>query len=206
MPNDRSRPVMFARQAAELDYALERNGCGPDFVKWLSTGNNLTSIRKIHLGQAEVRVRDHIIDLNAAPSNHHNWDVEYHKPGGCFIWNPARVQLYLSTEQRQAGSIKGSDLREKLANKPVFNGNLLDYLLANPYLIPARWKRAMRGRLPGISFWGTIYRTPVGGLFVRYLVWGSEGTWGSPKWHAGNDSINHGEWTVNRPVALCASI
>ncbi|MDE2015100.1 MAG: hypothetical protein KGJ89_01050 [Patescibacteria group bacterium] len=47
---------MFARQAAEFDHALERNGCTPDFVKWLSTGTNLSGVRDIYLGNAEIKM------------------------------------------------------------------------------------------------------------------------------------------------------
>jgi hypothetical protein len=33
-----------------------------------------------------------------------------------------------------------NSLREELIARPVFNANLLDYLLKNPHLIPAEWK------------------------------------------------------------------
>jgi hypothetical protein len=88
-----------------------------------------------------------------------------------FKFNPEKISLYLSKKQKK-GSIEGNDLRKELANQPVFNANILDYLLAHPELIPEEWK----GKY--IFFWGTIYRYSDGNLYVRGLCWdGSEWHW-----------------------------
>lgn len=55
--------------------------------------------------------------------------------------------------------------RPNLADKPVLNANVLDYLLARQELIPAEWK----GK--AVFFWGAIYRYPDGNLCVRRLYW-----------------------------------
>ena len=46
--------IMTSRQSAELDYALERNGCTPQDVKTLSEGENLTKVREFIRGKAEI--------------------------------------------------------------------------------------------------------------------------------------------------------
>src|SRR3989344_5319984 len=71
----------------------------------------------------------------------------------------------------RAGSSSGTrKFRQKLQGEPVLNANILDYLLANPQLIPEEWK----GK--AVFFWGTIYRYrhSYGHLFVRYLYWDGE--------------------------------
>ena len=198
MTNDRSQPVMFARQAAELDYALERNGCTPDFVKWLSTGDNLANVRNVYLGHAEIKLVEHVIDCDADPFVPEGWSVEKHQKGGSFKWDPKQVQFYLSEPQRKGKSIEGNKLRTELEGKPVFNANLLDYLLAYPHLIPEEWKQDKQNRTHYIFFWGTIYRHSDGGLFVRCLYWGVGGWLWGYGW-LGSD------WDDVDPAALRAS-
>jgi hypothetical protein len=130
-------------------------------------------------GQLEVVVRKHLIDLNADPSVPNGWSVVEHRRGGEFEWNPEKVRLHLSPSQRDDEAIGGLKLREELANEPVFNANLMDFLLANPHLIPEEWK----GK--AIFFWGTVYRDPDGRLVVRYLYWGGS------RWRWGGDWLDY---------------
>ena len=110
-----------------------------------------------------------IIDLNADPLVIDGWTVEKHQKGGLFRWNPKKVQLYLSDCQKVGSSINGEKLREELEGKPVFNANLLDYLLAHPRSIPKEWKDSFRTHY--IFFWDTIYQDSLGESCVRYLFW-----------------------------------
>jgi hypothetical protein len=48
--------------------------------------------------------------------------------------------------------LAGTEIRRQFKSKPVLNVNVLDYLLAQPRLIPKLWE----GKV--ICFWGTIYR------------------------------------------------
>ena len=98
---------------------------------------------------------------------------QLHRKGGRFRWDPKKVALWLSTQQQGDKFIKGNKLREELIGKFVFNATLLDYLLANPQLIPKEW----RGKY--VFFWGTVYRNHNrdGDLYVRYLYWYC-GRWG----------------------------
>lgn len=121
-------------------------------------------------GRATIAYIKHIINLDADPRTpYEGWSVEEHKKGGQFEWNSEKVKLFLS-ESQKTGSIEGHKLRKELADQPVFNANILDYLLDNPRLIPEEWKEKM------VFFWGTIYRDSDGNLFVRYLVWRG-GSW-----------------------------
>jgi hypothetical protein len=155
---------MSARQAAELDLALERNGLTPADVKKLSEGDHLAQVLFFLKGHAEIVMRKHVINCDADPFVPENWKVEEHLKGGQFEWSPEKVALYLS-EAQKTGSVVGNDLRKELAGKPVMNACILDFLLAHPHLIPEEWK----GK--AIFFWGTVYRGSDGRLYVRYLNW-----------------------------------
>ena len=113
-----------------------------------------------------------LIDCDAAPFLPEGWEgVEEHKKGGQLAFDASKVGLYLSTRQTEGEKrIGGHDLRKELADKPVLNANVLDYLLAHPELIPDAWK----GKY--LYFWGTIYRDSDGSLCVRCLYW-SDGRW-----------------------------
>lgn len=115
-------------------------------------------------GRATIAYKEHVIDLDAQPRiPYDGWTVEEHKKGGQFKWDPKKVALFLSSKQ-ESGNIEGNKLRKELADKPVYNANLLDYLLDNPHLIPEEWKGN------AVFFWGTIYRYSDGHLDVRCLI------------------------------------
>lgn len=116
-------------------------------------------------------MKKHIIDLDAPAvipglGTVYEWQVAEHRPGGQFEWDPTKIDLWLSsTQQNKTYPLLGEELRQEVVNQPVFNANLLDYLLANQELIPEKWK----GK--DVCFWGTIYLFPDGSLGVRCLIW-----------------------------------
>lgn len=127
-----------------------------------------------------------MINTNKKPFCPEGWEVKSHIKNG-------KVELKdieLWSAPKQENSIVGTEL-QKLVPNPL-NANVLDYLLENPTLIPEVWK----GRW--VFFWGTIYRSSDGFLFVRCLYWsGSRWDWG-------------GRWLDNRfrgdnPAAVLAS-
>jgi hypothetical protein len=132
------------------------------------------------------------LDLDAAPFVPDGWKVEEHQKGGQFKWDASKVALYLSKEQQGGKWLESNKLREELKGKPVYNANLLDYLLANPHLIPEEW----RGK--AVFFWGTIYRRPSVGLCVRCLCWNGDGWLWSSGWFVD-------DWGGRSPAALPAS-
>jgi hypothetical protein len=97
-----------------------------------------------------------------------------------------------SEPQKKGKRIDGNKLRKELKGKPIYNANLLDYLLANYHLIPEEWKSKY------VFFWGTIYRDSDGDLYVRYLCW-LVGRW---RWGAA--WLDDG-WYGARPAAVPAS-
>jgi len=121
-------------------------------------------------------VVNHIIDLDKNPFVPEDWKVEEHIKGGELEWDPAKVALYLSEEQQGDKMIQGHQLREELKGKPVYNANLLDYLLKNPQLIPGEWE------CEAVFFWGTIYRDQDNSLCVRCLNWSGVGWYGDHSW------------------------
>ena len=74
----------------------------------------------------------------------------------------------MSENQQGDKYIKGIDLREELVGQLVYNANLLDFYLKNLHLILEEWK----GK--AVFFWGTVYRSPKGRLYVRCLYWSGE--------------------------------
>jgi len=185
-------------QMNQLGDALETAGFSADEVTKLRTFPGLADIRRVLLGQAEIKPVEHLIDLDAAPFVPEGWQVVEHKKGGQWKWDSNAVQLYLSDGQKDGKYVKGDKLREEIKGKPVLNANVLDYLLAHPELIPEDWKKDEKGNTLFIHFWGIIYRDPLGGLCVRCLDWhGSRWLWDCD-WLGGG-------WGSGDPVALLAS-
>lgn len=177
--------------AAKLKVAFARNGWTEELIDKACEGDNLGQFRKVLIGHAAITMIENIIDCDADPFVPSGWKVEEHRKGGQFKWDSARVALYLSKFQKK-GVIDGDKLRKELVDKPVLNACVLDYLLANPHLIPEEWKSKY------VFFWGTIYRHSAGILCVRYLCWRDSGWGWSVSW------LGRG-WDGADPAALRAS-
>jgi hypothetical protein len=151
--------------------------------------------RKVLAGTAKVTVEilSHIVDGNADPFllPDKSWKVESHqksdelkitREGEDLFVNGKKIDFYLSEGQQNGNVIGGNDLRKELADKPVLNANVLDYLREYPKLIPDSWKTDANGNIRYIFFWGTIYRNSVGNLYVRCLCWVDGGWFWSRYW------------------------
>ena len=131
----------------------------------------LRQIKGVLLGQSEIVAVSHAVDLDADPFVQERFEVEEHIRGGQFVWDPAKVVVGLISREQtgRPSRVEGSQLRQeiKLKSLPVFNANLLDWLLQNPRLIPEEWKDKH------VHFWGTIYRSTHGSSrpAVRCLMW-----------------------------------
>lgn len=141
-------------------------------VKILQKQGGSDAVEKIlrgELGLAEPKL--HIIDCDADPMiPFDGWKVEEHKKGDKLTFDASKISLHLNDKQKK-GSIEGNKLRKELADQPVLNANVLDYLMRNPQLIPDEWKQDEKGNTRYIFFWGTIYRHSDGYLCVRCLYW-----------------------------------
>ncbi len=154
-------------QTHQLMDAFEAKGFTPDHLTKLGQFRDLSLIREVLDGRAEIKRVEYLADLDADPFLPDGWKVEEHKKGGQFKYDSAKVGLYLSKGQQNGKVIVGNDLRKELKNQPVYNANLLDFYLKkeNQHLIPEEWK----GK--AIFFWGTIYHSSGGRLYVRCLDW-----------------------------------
>ncbi len=141
-------------------------------------------------GQRKAAPSVHIINLDADPYCPQGLVTVSHQQGGQFVWDTEKVNLYLSEGQRR-GSITGAELRKEVENQPVFNANLLDFLLAHPELIPEEWKGMV------VFFWGTIYRGSFGDLCVRCL------SWDGSRWCSGVGWLDD-KWYAIDPAAVSA--
>jgi hypothetical protein len=185
--------------AAKLKQAVIRNGI-TDLadIDWLCEGDNLVNVRRMRQGHAVLTVPECVIDCDADPFLPDGWKVEEHQKSGQWKFDPKGVEFFLSNSQKGGKIIEGNKLRKELAKKPVFNANVLDYLYANPHLIPEEWKKDEQGNTRYIFFWGTVYRGSGGDLCVRCLYWGGGG-WG---WLG--DWLDD-DWRGNFPAAVSAS-
>lgn len=147
----------------------------------------MEGVQQLLSGNMELKVINHIIDCDKQPLiPYDGWKVEEHIKGGQFTWNPEKVKLFLSVNQKDGKSIEGNKLRKELKDEPVMNANLLDYLLDHPNLIPEEWKVDEKGNTRYVFFWGTIYRYSGGYLCVRYLYF-SGGRWEQGGFWLGSD-------------------
>lgn len=119
--------------------------------------------------------------------------VEEHVKSGLLQWNKdlQKEALWRAAGQQSGKVLEGHDLLTELRGKPILNACVLDFLVANPDLIPDEWK----GKC--IFFWGTIYRSR-GNLYVRYLCWGA-GRW---DW---DDRWLGSSWGGGAPAVMRAS-
>ena len=106
-----------------------------------------------------------LINCSAYPLIPTGWSLRRHRKADWLEWDPAKIKLHLEIGQHVCKCLRGYELEEALENKPVLNACVLDWLLAHPKLIPENWKSRY------IFFWGTIYRSKDGSVYVRGLCW-----------------------------------
>ena len=176
---------------------LDRLGVGRDDLKRFrkSSDRVKAEVAKLIKGQG---AGTNVIDCDADPFIPEGWTVEQHQQGGQLTFDPSQIEFYLDDGQKNGKYIEGNKLRQRLADKPVLNANVLDYLLANPDLIPDEWKTDVAGNTRYIFFWGTVYRDRDGSLCVRVLYWYDGG------WLWSNDWLGRG-WDGSLPAAVRAS-
>jgi len=161
--------------AAKLKVAFARSGWTEQLIDAACEGDKLGQFRQVLLGRAVITKVD--IDCDAAPFNpwaNNYFTIEEHQKGGQWKFDPKQVDFFLSSGQKDGKVVEGNELRKELVKKPVFNANVLDYLLAHPELIPDEWKTDGNGDTRYIFFWGTVYRDRDGYLCVRCLYFGDK--------------------------------
>ncbi len=197
--------VISGARSHELEMAMNRMGDGRKFTpelfhKLCHNECVLDGLYDVLTGYAAFKQVEHVIDLDAAPFN--QWEkegtvIDEHQKGGLWKFDPAQVEVGFVVAGQKNG-IRGHKLRKVLAGKPVFNANLLDFLLAHPELIPEGWKKDESGLARHIFFWGTVYRNRDNCLYVRGLSWNGD-AWGLVLFWL------DGDWYDFYPAALRAS-
>ncbi len=161
---------------------------------------NVASVNRVEFRRILGLKDAPVIDCDAAPILlHKDWKIEEHKPGGQLIWDRTNLRLYLSENQHDGQYVRGDRLRKELADKPVLNANVLDYLLDHPHLIPEEWKNKVEDEPLHIFFWGTIYRY-ANDIFVRYLHFETE----NDCWSWASYDLEY-LWQAHDPTVMLAS-
>lgn len=174
--------------AHELAITLAKAGWEiPDIDALAKNEDRCRGILPFLRGNATITIVEHIIDCSVQPFCPDKWEILPPKEQistrfqGSLKWDKvAQKEMFHLSEKQTTGNkwIKGNELRKELEDKKIvaLPANVLDYLLANPHLIPEEWK----GK--AVFFWGTIYRSSDGSLCVRYLYWGGSAWFWSGRW------------------------
>ena len=164
----------------QLADALERAGFASSDVTRLKQFKDLSKIKQLLNGYAEIIPISHIVDCDMVPERHSDFLLRYqvaehrkmgkvkleNRDGKLYV-NGLEVIRFLSKEQKDQGIIEGNKIRQELASKVTLNVCILDYLLEHRELIPEEWEKGFTN----LYFWGTIFHRR-GSLFVPFLTWG----------------------------------
>jgi hypothetical protein len=197
--NTNTELMLDVGQANELKLAFRREGWNNEDIKAASERKGFLNLaREVLYGRAEIKQVIHLIDCSVNPSIPEGWtllppkeQIKSRVTDLQFMLDMEKLELYLDAGQK-GGVVEGNKLRKKLEGVPVLRANVGDYLLKNQHLIPESWK----GK--AIFFWGDIYRSADGGLYVRYLYWnGDEWCWSyvslDKYWHGSNPAAAQGK-------------
>lgn len=185
-------------QMNQLGDALEKAGFSVDDITKLRQYPYLGVIKSVLYGHSEIKMIEHIVDLDAQPFIPKGLELHSHKKGGQFKYNPSKIKLYLHEFQKNGGRIEGNKLQKELENIPCYNANLLDFWLAHKELIPEQFKEKTDGYITYIFFFDTVYRDSRGLLYVRCLFWHGGG------WNSSYNWLGYG-WYRDGAVAVPAS-
>jgi hypothetical protein len=99
--------------------------------------------------------------------------VESHKKDGLIKWDPSKVELYFSEEQKRGEEVSWTKLFNEVKNMRVMNDTVLFHLLRNHRLIPQEWidyARNAENNERAYIFWGTVSCYNGNHTFVRCLI------------------------------------
>lgn len=201
-------------QMNQLSDALDAAGFSPDDVTKLrqsDLGGFLNIIRSSVKDASRVITINKttiVVNLGATPklpfdeaevAQHlgTGWVIVEKRVDGLYV-NDDKVILHLSKRQQNGEYIRGYELCEELAGKPVLNANVLDALYEHPSLIPEDWKKDGQGNIRYIFFWASTYRDAGGRLCVRDLYFGDRA------WSWGCNWLGH-VWHGSYSAALLAN-
>lgn len=130
---------IFKRIADEV---MAQSGDDDDLRKILNDDVVVCDMVKVLRGSCVVQAIGHVVDCNVNPYIPQGWSLKgegtEHRKGGQvklerrgddLYANGKNIELFLSDGQKNGKCIGGHQLRKELAEKPVLNANILDYLL-----------------------------------------------------------------------------
>ena len=123
---------------------------------------NATTIRVILKSQNGVREGSH--------QGRQSGTVLVERAGRYLFVDGMQVCLFTTDEQRRLDSHEISDLRKQLLQKEVLHPNVLDACIEAD-MLPESWKMDAAGDSDFICFWGVVFQTDEGALFVRCVQW-----------------------------------
>ncbi len=155
--------TLSSGQAHELELTFRKYGWTNGDVKKLCSQITMTQVLPFVRGNADIVVREHVIDTDKAPDlrggslGGHD-EIEEHTGLGQLKWDPSRVKLHISTQNTHDTLIGAAQLHEEMKGKQALNLNVLLYLLQHETLIPAEWQPKTENDPRVICFWGTVIR------------------------------------------------
>lgn len=199
--------IMSARQAAELDHALERNGLTPADVKLMSKGGTLGQFRKVLLGTATIvdkpvqmpkllKSKGYFAAVRLL--ERHDPDAFYKTREGLYVTDDFRNQIVVAAKPTDAGGKWEKMRRFEL----TANATGTDLKSARPQGIWSAtefcpWLAAKLAKQPNgkagellNNGWATLFLVEgVGGeVFVVGVDWDSVGSeWRVRVWKLGDE-------------------
>ena len=119
-----------------------------------------------------METHPYLIDLGTTPRiPHEGWRLKAHAGAGTFFCDPSRIQLYSPERLLSIPDFSGEDFLREMADKPILNANVRDFLQTHPECISASWREPLRGRIPCILFPATIFLDRDGIPRIPRLQW-----------------------------------
>jgi hypothetical protein len=158
-------------QANELKLAFRKHGFNNRDLKRLVEGDRLAEVLNYLKGFSAIRpIRGPNINCDIWPRIPEGMSaIEIHWKAGVISWNPGAFRLVYPRSESDR-DLTGKTIRKELHVDRPANACVLDFLLANPDLIPDEWfhPHGEFGRL-WVAFYGTIFRDTNDKQWVPYL-------------------------------------
>ncbi len=151
--------VLDVTLASELKRSLDYSGWTEDLLRKAMSGNFLGKVRLALSGRAHIVEESPIISLDTPPLTPLGWRITDHRDGGHLRWDPSHLLLH-----PLEGETDWRSAMETLRLSFCLNASMLDFFLANPWLIPDDFGDKH------IFFPGTRYQTEDDEEAIRYMV------------------------------------
>jgi len=164
---------MSVRQAAELDYALVRNGWTPEDIKWLTAGTRLATFLRVCQGDAKIVPIQHILKRRAFNLDDcflPGWSIaELISQRHGTMLDTRKIELKTYRQEGESRSASADRLRRIRKSSDVqLDGEDLTALMSEKGQ-RTLWRMQERTSVSKIAFFGVILKSPSGDLYVPCL-------------------------------------